>query len=233
MDIINLNELLNKYLNEIHPANSNAFIIRISDKISKSHNRRRSYILSFPIDIKNEDILKFWIEYAIINITETNLELVSIDPFSINKIFNEIKISLSGVNINPEDFIKNLSFDIIEKLNKHIIEFYMDNNYPDIDIDNPEYNIIFDNLDMSEIYETYPYTSIYIPLIIYTDSIFNVFIHGIIKSNSSIIDIIDELRSILDSDDINESFEYNKEEIIYKYGKYNETSFSIITDPDI
>ena len=48
------------------------------------------------------------------------------------------------------------------------------------------------------------------------------------------IDIIDEIRECLDTDDTTEIFKYDKEEIVYKFGTNKEIkSFNFITDPDI
>lgn len=86
------------------------------------------------------------------------MNILSIDPLRI-KDCNEIRIQYSGTHINPEGIIRNLTFDIIDQMNKHLIELYMDENYPEIDIndseDKEEFNKIFDELDIDEIYEIY------------------------------------------------------------------------------
>ena len=188
--------------------------------------------MRFPYIFNKDELLNIWLDFALTKIEESNLTLISIDPLKINENFDKIDVFYSGYDINPEDFIKSLSFDIVEQMNKHLVEIYMDNNYSSIDIEDPEYNIIFDNIEMEDLYNIYPYCTINIPIIITTEEILEVLIYGIIKTNYSAIDIIDDIRQCLISNDTTESFEYNKDDIIYKYGIFKEIDFTIIINSD-
>ena len=234
MNIFDIHSTIHEYFYNKHPNESNSCIIRLSDKITKSHNRRRSYIIEFPLIHNNDEILEKWLEYSISNILNDNLTIVSIDPLKINKSFDKINIFLAGININPEDFIRSLAFDIIELLNIHLIELYMDQHHPTIDIDDKEYNEIFDSVNINDIYNNnnYAYCIVHIPFTIVSDDTYNLKILGTIKTNSSAIDIIDDLRQCLDSNDTNEIFDYNKEDIFYNFGKHIEKPFDIIFNTD-
>ena len=201
-----------------------------------------NYELSYLYKPVNKDK---WSMYAIDNIIEDydinkEFTIVSIDPlkFSTNQL--DITICYGGNSINPEILIKKLCIDIIEQMNKHLIELYMDSNYPHIDIedqdDREKFNEIFDNLDMNDLYNKYLTAEIYIPLKLKSstinDTIF--YINGTISTKYHIINIVDSIRSCLDSDDIQEIITYDKDDIIYKFSCNNILQeFSIITDPQI
>jgi hypothetical protein len=170
------------------------------------------------------------------------MTICSIDPIKFSSV-SDIIIRYSGEVINPELIIKKLTFDIIEQLNKHIIELYIDEHYPHIDIDDDtqrtNFNKIFDNIKLEEIYKIYPFVEIYVPLNINSDLdssskdiIF--YLNATINTTDHIINIIDDIRECLDSNDTNEIITYDKEEIVYKFGSNKQlASFNIITDPII
>ena len=234
------------YLETIHPSNSNSFIIRLGDCINTIYERRRSYIVKFPLINQEiiDQIIDKWTNYALENIIENydinkELTIISIDPlkFPIEQL--DININYTGQTINPEFIIKNLCVDIIEQLNKHLIELYMDENYPHIDIDDQsdreKFNEIFDQLNMIDIYNKYPNVDIYIELNLKTniDDV-KFYINGTINTQSNIIDIVDDIRNCLDTNDTQESITYDKHDIIYKFGSDKILqNFSIITDPKI
>jgi hypothetical protein len=126
-------------------------------------------------------------------------------------------------------------------MNKRIIELYMDTNYPEIDIadtdQREQFNDIFDQIDMETIYEKYPFADVYIPINLTKsndDTNVMIYINGTISTSVRIIDIIDDIRECLDTDDTNEIFNYSKDDIVYKFGTNKEIkSFNFITDPDI
>jgi hypothetical protein len=161
--------------------------------------------------------------------------IVSIDPINVPNI-NHIKIQYSGTSINPEYFIREVANDIIEQMNKHLIEKYMDDNYPEIDIDDidqqDKYNEILDQTDMEDIYKIFKYAEIYVPIQL-NESDIEFYLNGCIQTDSKVIDIINDIRKCLSYDNSNEIFKYDKTEIIYKFlsseeGKLME--FDIITE---
>ena len=245
-----IESVINYYLKNKHPSHSNWFIIRLGDNITQIHERRRSYIIKFPLINTKEDInqiINTWSDYALNNIIENynitqQMTICSIDPIKFSSV-SDIIIRYSGEVINPELIIKKLTFDIIEQLNKHIIELYIDEHYPHIDIDDDtqrtNFNKIFDNIKLEEIYKIYPFVEIYVPLNINSDLdssskdiIF--YLNATINTTDHIINIIDDIRECLDSNDTNEIITYDKEEIVYKFGSNKQlASFNIITDPII
>jgi hypothetical protein len=246
-----IEEVIKSYLNFKHPNHSNGFIIRLEDHIKNSYNRRRSYIIKFPhlheeTDKKNDqiiEILNTWTDFAINNIVpeyDLNYEMtiLSIDPLNIDKQFKSVSVQYSGTTVNPEDFIRSISFDIIDQMNKHLIETYMDEKHPDIDIEDSDqrdqFNAIFDEIDMESIYETYPYSEVYVPINLTNseaDTNCELYLNATLKTNYQMIDIIDDIRRNLDTDDTNEVFNYNKDDIVYKFRKNKELeNFAIITD---
>jgi hypothetical protein len=262
---INLNDIENVlkiYLMEKHPKTSNGFIIRLSNLLTNSYEERKSYIVLFPklteitqTDLRSEEyqkdkiqsIIDEWSNYAIENIVKnydltSEMTICSIDPINIDKDITKIKIQYSGTNINPEPIIKSLSTDIIEQMNKHLLELYMDQNYPDIDINDSEeieqFNEKFDDIDITDLYNKYPISEVYIPINLSNeldpeDSII-FYLNGIISTNSLITDFVDDIRTCLDTGDTTEIFKYEKDDIIFKFGSNKElVSFSIITDPCI
>jgi hypothetical protein len=251
INIYDMENIISSYLTDKHPQKSNGFIIRLEDIIQNSYSRRRCYIIQFPLfqlDKQNiiyqimEKFSQFAIEHIIDNY-DLNHEftIISIDPININKKITDIFIQYSGMTINPEDIIKSISQDIISQMNKRIIELYMDNNYPDIDIaDNDqreEFNKIFDQIEINTIHDKYPYVDIYVPINFTKsndDTNIMIYINGTIKTSTQVIDIIDNIRTCLDTDDTNEIFKYDKDEIVYKFDSNKEIkSFNFITDPDI
>lgn len=236
------------YLETKHQIDSSGFIIRLSDNINSIYERHRTYIMQFPLinpDLISQ-IISCWSEYALENIIENynlhqRMTILAIEPLKIASTQNEIIIKYINEKINPEIIIRQLSLDIIEQMNKHMIELYMDQNYPNIDINDSEqeneYNEIFDSIDIEQIYSTYPQAEIYIPLKLKSkmdsnDIIF--YINGTINTTSHIINIVDDIRICLESDNQDEIISYAKDEIVYKYGKNKELQqFSIITDPQI
>jgi len=255
MNIHQLDIVINEYLSKTHPKHSNGFIIRIIDEQNINFERRRSYIVSFPKILSINDINKIssvWSEYAMINIYNfdylNELSLLSIDPINIQKDINTINIQLSGTTINSEVLVRNLTYDIIDQMNKHLIEFYIDQEYPEIDITDSEqleeFNKKFDDIDIELIYDKYQFVDIYIPIEITTVQQNNqhnnqqnnivFYLNGTIETKFKHIDIIDDIRKCLDFNDQNELLKYDKEEIIYKFGNNKKNmSFEIITDPDI
>lgn len=250
MNNLLINEVESKiriYLESIHPKKSNSFIIRLGDCINTIYERRRSYIVKFPLidhHIINQIIDK-WTNYALENIIENydinkELTIISIDPLTTTIEYNDILITYGGQTINPEYIIKNLCMDIIEQMNKHMIELYMDENYPHIDIEDhkqrEEFNVIFDELNMDDIYSRYPIVEIYIELNLKSDIIDDVvfYINGTISTKYHIIDIVDDMRNCLDTNNIHETIMYDKNDIVYKFSKDKILeSFSIISDPKI
>jgi len=237
--IFEVGNVVQNYLVNKHPSESNGFIIRISDNISKSHVRRRSYFVNFPFKLLDNEMINE-IENIISNLNyENKMTIVSIDPINVNKKFEEIIIRFGGSTINPEELVKNLSIDIIEQMNNHLIEKYFDDNYEEIDITDSENRERIDEiLDNVNIHDIYKYAEIYVPIKVSfpennIDETVLLFLNGTIKTKSQIVDIIDEIRLVIDSDDINESFTYDKNEIVYKFA-VNETEkeFTLITDVD-
>ena len=258
IDIYQLNTIIQNYLLTKHPKHSNGFVIRILDNDNENCNyeRRRSYIVTFPqigntiteIEHNTNEIVGKWSEYAIINVIEnynylTELSLLSIDPINVSKNIDKINIQFSGSVSNPEILIRNLTLDVINQMNKHLIEYYMDKYHPNIDITNSEeleeFNEKFDEIDMESIYELYPYAEVYVPIEVIingsnkkNNQVF--YINGIISTTMKYIDIIDDIRSCLDFNYKNEILKYCEDEIIYKFCKNkNITPFEIITEPDI
>ena len=242
LTIYDIENVLRQYLVEVQPKDSNGFLIRLSNIMNNNFERRRSYIISYPIDSKIDDIINNWstfaIEYIIDNYDLTDImNIVSIDPLKIKDI-EDIKIQHSGTYINPEGIIRNLTMDIISQMNKHLIELYMDNYYPEIDIDNSEdreiFNKIFDELDINEIYDIYKNTVIYVPIKLTTNNEDKIFyLHGNILTNSKYNDIIDNIRECLDTNEINEILTYDKDEIIYNFNSNNDLEpFNIFINTD-
>jgi hypothetical protein len=251
INVYDLENIINSYLTDTHPSNSNGFIIRLEDLVENSYNRRRCYIVLFPLlnSLKNEiitQIMDKWTQYVIEHVISNydlnhEFTVTSIDPICVEKKIDEVIIQYSGTNINPEDIVKSISLDVIEQMNKRIIELYMDTNYPEIDIADSEnreqFNEVFDQIDMDIIYDKYPYADVYIPINLTKsndETNVMIYINGTIKTSSKLIDIIYEIRECLDTDDTNEIFKYDKDEIVYEFGQNKEIkSFNFITDPDI
>ena len=241
-------KVFNKYFDEKHPQDSNGLIIILSEQLQNNYEERKSYIIKFPF-IKNDndklEIINKWSEYAIENIIKnydllTEFTIVSINSIDIENDIKEISINYLGSNINPESFIKLLTIDIIEQLNKHLIETYMDLTYPEIDMDDSEqmssFNEEFNNIDLKDIYNKYSTAEVYIPINYSNNNENNIvfYLNGIIKTNSTFIDIVNDIRSNLDTDDLSEIFNYDKENIVYKFSNNQKLSnFSIISDPII
>lgn len=245
---ITINEIeviLRDYLNTVHPKKSNGFIIRLSESIKNNYNKRKSYIVNFPIEDKFDvdNIVNEWTEYAINNIIEnydltSKYTIVSIDPITVDKTINKVIIQYSGEMISPEELVKSVSFAIIEQMNVRLIETYMDENYPDIDIADEAYTKLLDDIDIESIYDKYKNIDIYVPIkTVINDDIKNnmiFYLNGTIKPDSVIIDIVNDIRMCLDFNDINEKLEFTKEDIVYKFNTTNALSkFTIITDADI
>ena len=251
IDISDIEKILDTYLRTVHPLHANGFIIRLGDIQKNNYERRRIYIVNFPhLDetLSNIDnIISIWSDYALSDIIENYdlnqlFTIISIDPITVSKKFTNIIIQYSGSTLNPEYLIRSLCLDIIDKMNQRLIELYMDETHPNVDIVDPEqsdlYNELFDNVDMDDIYEKYQIADIYIPVKLSSDE--NQFepttfyINGTLNTNSQLIDIVDDIRSCLQTDDIDEKMEYSADEIIYKFGKNIKPKvFAIITDPNI
>jgi hypothetical protein len=234
------------YLQTKHTINSNGFLIRLSDNINAVYERRRSYIVKFPTldqDIIYQ-IINRWTEYALDNIIENydlnqQMTILSIDPLKFSTDQSDITIKFSGEVINPEIIIRKLSIDIIEQMNKHLIETYMDKHYPYIDMDDinqrEEFNEIFDNIDLNDIYAEYPQAEVYVPLSLRSnDDDITFYINGTILTTHHLINIIDDIRLCLDSNNKNEIINYDKDDIVYKFVSNKKLQdFNIITDPQI
>lgn len=276
LDNITLYELENilfYYFDNAHPIDSNGFIIRIGDILENSQNRRRSYFVNFPemTNLNNElisklhnEIISNFVSYGSENIIPNNdlnyqFTIISIDPIKVSTLFDTVKITYGGVNVNQEDLIRTMSMDIINFMYKHLIEYYMDQHYPNIDIDDKEqldiFNDIFDNLDIDEICLLYPMVEVYVGinfiskdkqitqnLLSLLPQTCEIYLNGIIHSNYKIIDIIDAIRECLNSDDPNEIFTYSKDDIVFKFINANSMekikksdigTFCLITDPKI
>lgn len=227
LNIYEIENTLKSYLLEKHPKESNGFLIRLSNTLNNNFERRRSYIIAYPIETKIDEIIDSWTTYALDNVVEDYdlnmiMNILSIDPLKIRDC-NEIKIQYSGTYINPEGIIRNLTFDIIDQMNKHLIELYMDEKYPDIDINDSEFNQIFDELDIEEIYNIYKKTDVYVPIklsVLEDSKVF--YLTGTILTNFKYNDIIDDIRNCLESEDINEILTYDKDEIVYDFNTKNE-----------
>ncbi len=251
MNNITINQIeviIKNYLIHSHPKHSNGFIIRLSEIIKTHYEKRKSYIVNFPLidSINNiDDIVCSWSNYLLDNLIDDydltkEFTISSIDPINIQKIFLNTYVQYSGETISPEILIKSISVDIIEQMNKLLIEKYMDEFYPELDIDdseqNEQYNQIFDMIDMEQIYESYPSAEIYLPLKLNIESksdTIELYLNAIISTKYQIIDIIDDLRICFDFNDTSETLVYDKEEIIYKFSKkiLTPNNFSLITDP--
>ena len=248
MNNITINEVeivLRDYLEKVHPKKSNGFIIRLSHSIKNNYNVRKSYIVNFPIDDKFniDNIINEWSEYAINNIIEnydltSKYTIISINPISVDRSINKVIIQYSGETISPEELVKSVSLAIIEQMNIHLIEMYMDDVYPNTDISDGEYEDLLNELDMESVYEKYKYADVYVPIkTVIDDDVKNnmiFYLNGTIKTDSVITEIVDDIRMCLDFNDVNEKLEFKKEDIVYKFNTINEPSnFTIITDADI
>lgn len=173
INLFEIENVIKTYLTDIHPITSNGIFIRIGNKVNDQYEKRDMFIISFPLLERNNDIYNIvykWSEFIVnhynIDLTKT-FTIVSIDPISVTNI-NHINVQYSGTSINPEYFIREVANDIIEQMNKHLIEKYMDDNYPDIDIDDinqqDKYNEILDQTEMEEIYKIFKYAEIYVPI---------------------------------------------------------------------
>ena len=239
LTICDIEGKLRFYLEKKHPKQSNGILIRLSDELNEIYERRRLYIVKFPhiINQQNiESILNKWSEYALNDIIDNYnlmqlLTIVSIDPIKLPILNDDIVIQFGGETINPETIIRKLCLDIINEMNKHIVELYTDNYYPEVN----DINTIINEIELEDIYNKYPEVEIYIPLKLKTeDEDVDFYLNGTIKTTNHIIDIIDDIRLCISSNDINEKIEYEKEEIIYKFGNNKSIqNFSIITDPQI
>ena len=254
MNKININEMgaiITTYLTLKHPSKSNGFIIRLGDIIDNAYNRRRCYTIQFPFiqEDKENNILKITdqlVMYILDNYIDNydltyQFTILSIDPIIINKNITEIFIQYSGEMVNPEDIIRSISSDIITQMNKHIIELYMDNMYPDIDISDSkqltQFNEIFNQIEMDTIFNKYPNVEVNVPINLTKsndETKLLIYINGTIKTTSQIIDIIDDIRNCLDTDDTTEIFKYIKEDIVYNFSTTKEyQTFNIITYPNL
>jgi hypothetical protein len=258
INVYEISENIKQYLSTIHPKHSNGFIIRILDEDIENSNyeRRRSYIVTFPKinddnkEIEINNVLSAWAEYAITNVVENydclkELSILSIDPINVLKNITEINVQFSGCVSNPEILIRNITFDIIQQMNKHIIEYYMDNNHPDIDISNSDdlekFNEVFNDVDIETIYNMYPIVEVYVPIEVLLKNDINkknnlvFYLNGTILTTTKYVDIINDIRKSLDFDDKNELLKYDKDEIVFKFSKKIKKiiPFAIITDADI
>ena len=248
MNNITINEVeivLRDYLEKVHPKKSNGFIIRLSHSIKNNYNVRKSYIVNFPIDDKFniDNIINEWTDYAINYIIEnydlmSKYTIMSIDPITVDRTINKVIIQYSGETTSPEELVKSVSLAIIEQMNVHLIETYMDEHYPDVDVSDGEYENLLDELDMDNIYEKYKYADVYVPIkTVIDDDVKNnmiFYLNGTIKTDTIITEIVDDIRMSLDFNDVNEKLEFKKEDIVYKFNTINEPSnFTIITDANI
>lgn len=222
---------------------NNSVRVVIIDNISKIFSRTRVYDITYPIPVNADDVENAFSNYMMSNIVEDNniLKKVSV-VLSICKNTKDdvtkISIIYYGQTTNPDNLIKKVCVDIIEQLNKHLIEYYMDEKYPDLSLEDPEqkekYNEIINNIEFSEIYNTYKHVDVYVPINIVSNTIHNkttFYLNGTITTSSQIINILDNIRECLDSDDMSEVFEYNKDDIVFKYGNMKELKqFTIITN---
>lgn len=244
IEVYEIENILRHFFANLRPPESNGFLIRFGDKIN-NFNRRRSYIVNYPINdisdnltdhplinmlIDVNDITDKFISYVVENVLNFDLNakitIVSINAIKVNKKFNQTQIIFSGSDLNLEDLILEISTDIIQNMSLRLTEYYMDVNYPDIDITDPEdkekFDLIFDNLDIDDIFESYPIVDVYVPLTLkVNDEHINIYLNGTISTNSKIVDIIDSIRLSLDTNDINEQITYSSDEIIYKFETTN------------
>ena len=130
INIFEIENVIRIYLTDIHPITSNGIFIRIGNKMNDQYEKRDMFIISFPLLENNNDInnivykwSEFVVNYYNVDFTMT-FTIVSIDPINVPNI-NHIKIQYSGTSINPEYFIREVANDIIEQMNKHLIEKYM------------------------------------------------------------------------------------------------------------
>jgi hypothetical protein len=237
IQIYEVEPILKLYLDEHHPVNSNGFIIRISNNLINNYEERKSYIVTFPINYLNDydSIINPFLKYILDKYElDEIVSIVSIDPLKFTEEFNNINIKFSGKNITPESIIRALTIDIIEYLNIHLMETYIDEYHPDIDICEPDhiekFNEIFDDIDVATIHEKFPKVEIYVPIHLKTEEIDEtIYLNGTIKTNSQYIDIINDIRENLDTDDLTEILTYDKEEIIYKFKTNKELEPFMIT----
>ena len=237
INVLEIENVIRTYLTDIHPKTSNGIFIRIGNKVNNQYEKRDMFIISFPFnDIHN--IVYKWSEFIVnhydIDLTRT-FTIVSIDPISVKNI-DHISIQYSGTSINPEYFIREVANDIIEQMNKHLIEKYMDDNYPEIDIEDidqqDQYNEILDKTDMEDIYKIFRYAEIYVPIQL-NDTDIEFYVNGCTQTNSKVINIINDIRKCLSFDNSSEIFKYDKTEIIYKFLSFEEGNlmeFDIITE---
>lgn len=245
IELYKLPSIIKDYVMTIHPKNSNGFIIRLKDIINQHFERRRSYIIIFPKQIEIDKIEDAFSDFMMKNIVIDNDVMMKVTVLSINPInimkqkeITEISITSSGETINPESLVKMICIDIIEQMNKHLVEVYMEHIHPELTMDDSfeleKYNEIINDINMTEIYEKYKYADVYVPINIKSNDIKNTFtfyINGTILTSANIIDIVNDIRNCLDSNDTSEIFEYNKNEIIFKYANdIKVKSFEIITN---
>jgi len=218
-----------KYFTNVHNKNNNCVLLSLIEKISHSHDKITNYYINYPLEINVEDIYNRWLEYAIENLNINKLSLLSISSINVEYCFSKIDIICGDININPEEFIRKLCFDIIENLNIHLIEMYRDNYYDDYN--DHEYNEVFNNTDMQDIYDIYPTVNILVPITLEKDNNkTEFFISGTIKTNFNVINIIDDIRECLESDDLTEIFNYEGCNIEYEYGNFKEIKFDLYSE---
>lgn len=240
--------IINEYLIEKHPINSNGFVIRISRKMPNNFTKRNMYIVNFPKinDGNKMSIIQLltdkWSEYIFSNIVKNCdmneiVTVLSINPILVPKKFNDVIIQYSGTITNPENLVRSISMDIINRMNKHLIEQYMDEMHPEIDILDSEKKGEIDNIDFDDIYNKYKYADVYVPITLTSNIILEkitFYLSGTILTNAKMSDIINDVRICLDTDDMSEIFEYDKDDIVYKFGSNKiEKSFNIITNAQV
>lgn len=217
IDIYAIEDVLREFLsNQIIDEKSNGLLIRLADTLPNSYTRRRMYIIEYPEKDINK-ILNRWSEYALDNIIENYdllklFTIVSIQPLKIPNV-KDFLIKYSGHTIVPEDLIKKVTTAIIDNMHNHLLEYYMDEYHPEIDIANSEEEY---DIDLEEVYETFPLVQVYVP-IKEVNSNETFYLNGTIRSTSVYVDIINEIRLTLDFDDLAEQLELKEDEIIYKY----------------
>lgn len=230
--------IINEYLINKHPKNSNGFIIRISKKMPNNFTKRNMYIINFP-KINNNRITDKWSEYIFNNIVDNYdmneiVTVISIDPILVPKDFNDVVIQFSGSVTNPENLIQSISMDIIDQMNKHLIEQYMDETFPEIDILDSDRKEEIDNIDLDDIYNKYKYADVYVPITLTSNEIpekTTFYLNGTITTKAKTFEIINDIRICMDTDDVSEVFEYDKADIVYKFGSNKtEKPFNIITN---
>ena len=236
--IVKLINVFKQYLIEKKNNNFNLIILRITMTLTKTNEQTNNYEVCLPEKYDINDVITCFSNYIIDNLTNNYdvnklITLTSIDIFRTNKSYDDIKIACIKNTITQENFIRKLCVDIIDQMNKHLFEQYMEENYNYIDIydenDKEMYIDIINNISMKDVYDKYKFVTIYVPIDVMNKDI-RFFINGHISITSTAITIMKDIRECLENN-IEDEFNYDKSEIIYKFTNSNiKIKFDIISD---